>query len=438
VPTFDHQAGQKATDMRVRRVQLAAVLGFLSAPVQTDLQSEFGAPILSAASHFVVELTMHKVVSILAATLGVLANSPSGTVAAERAPVTAKGTWTNVTPSGVDLVNEMSCGNYGSITMVADPARPSDLYTQFHCQGVWKSSDYGLTWSGPINTGRGGAGASGAAGLAIARGPDGQPPILYSASIRGTGVGFWKSTDGGVSWTNYRVAPGGNRQDFYPPVVNPYDPNHLLMTGHHMSLIVQSVDGGRSWSEVPMADGMKNGGGTGSIFFIDTGRAETTTGTWLWTAEGAGGKFGTWRTSDSGRTWTYLDSNEHPHGQMQIYQPDNGGTVFMPAFNSGLGAGVLRSTDYGKTWTRVGIAMNEGVVFGTPKRVYAMWAWACGGCELDTALQSAPQPGISGWVRMSTPPEMPIGAAQTATVFDGTNYIILTANWRGGLWRFVE
>ena len=119
--------------------------------------------------------------------------------------------------------------------MVADPARSSDLFTQFNCQGVWKSVDYGLTWSGPINIGRGGAGASGAGGLAIARGPDGQPPILYSAGIRGTGLGFWKSSDGGVSWTNYRVSPARDRQDFYPPVVNPYDPNHLLMAGHHIA-----------------------------------------------------------------------------------------------------------------------------------------------------------------------------------------------------------
>jgi len=172
-----------------------------------------------------------------------------------------------------------------------------------------------------------------------------------------------------VSWTNYRVAPGGDRQDFYPPVVNPYDPNHLLMTGHHMSLIVQSMDGGRSWSAVSMADGMKHGDGTALIFFIDTGRADTTTDTWIWTAEGGGGKIGTWRTSDRGRTWTQVDSNEHPHGQMQIYQPDTRGVV---------------------------------------------------------------------WARMSTPPEMAIGPAQTATVFDGTNFIVLTANWRGGLWRFVE
>jgi hypothetical protein len=381
---------------------------------------------------------MHKIVNVFAVVLSILTNFPSAAVAAEPAPIPAGGTWTNVTPGGVDLVNMLSCENYGSITMAADPARPSDLFTQFHCQGVWKSVDYGLKWSGPINIGPGGAGASGAGGLAIARGPDRQPPILYSAGIRGTGVGFWKSTDGGVSWTNYRVAPGGDRQDFYPPVVDPYDPNHLIMTGHQMTLIVQSVDGGRSWSEVPMAAGMKQSGGTGFIFFINTGRAETTADTWIWTAEATGSKTGTWRTSDRGRTWTRVDSNEHPHGQMQIYQPDNGGLVFMPAFHSDLGAGVLRSTDYGETWTRVGIAMDQAAVFGTPNRVYAMYAWACGGCKLDPALQSASQPGISGWARMSTPPEMTIGPAQTATVFDGTNYIVLTANWRGGLWRFVE
>jgi hypothetical protein len=382
---------------------------------------------------------MHKIVNTLAVAWSIMTNFPSVTAAAEPRPVLASGIWIDVTPREVDLVNRLSCDNYGSITMVADPARPSDLFTQFHCQGVWKSVDYGLTWSGPINTGHGGAGASGAGGLAIARGPDGQPPILYSAGIRGTGVGFWKSTDGGVSWTNYRVAPGGDRQDFYPPVVNPHDPNHLLMTGHQSSLIVQSLDGGQSWSEVPIADGMRHSGGTGFIFFIDTGRAETTTDTWIWTAEATTErKIGTWRTRDRGRTWTRVDSNEHPHGQMQIYQPDNGGIVFMPGYHSDLGAGVLRSTDYGETWTRVGIAMDQAAVFGTAKRVYATYAWACGACLLDPALQSAPKPGISGWARMSTPPEMAIGPAQAATVFDGTNYIILTANWRGGLWRFVE
>lgn len=61
---------------------------------------------------------------------------------------------------------------------------------------------------------------------------------------------------------------------------------------------------------------------------------------------------------------------------MQIYQPNSGSTVFMPAFYSGLGAGVLKSTDYGQTWTRVGVALNVVVVFGTPRlRDVRMGVW---------------------------------------------------------------
>ena len=77
---------------------------------------------------------MRKIVSTLAIALSVLLNLPSAAVAAEPVVVPAHGTWTDVTPSGVDLVNMLSCENYGSITMAADPARPSDLFTQFHCR----------------------------------------------------------------------------------------------------------------------------------------------------------------------------------------------------------------------------------------------------------------------------------------------------------------
>jgi hypothetical protein len=79
---------------------------------------------------------MHKFVKTSALALSVLTNLPSITVAAEAAPVSATGTWTDVTPGGVDLVNRLPCENYGSISMVADRARPSDLFAQFHCQVV--------------------------------------------------------------------------------------------------------------------------------------------------------------------------------------------------------------------------------------------------------------------------------------------------------------
>lgn len=377
---------------------------------------------------------MCKILAVSPLVLGVLITLAASSASAN----VSRGRWVNVTPAGVNLVNELDCGNFGTATMIGDPARPSDLYTQFHCQGVWKSTDFGLTWTGPINTGRGGSGVKGAGVLAIARGPEGQPPVLYSAGIRGTGLGFWKSTDGGVSWTRHIVGTNRDSQSFNTPTVDPNNPDHLIMAGHHRSMIARSVDGGLTWSEAPVDPGMKQGGGTGTIFFINTGNPATTAQTWLWISEGTGGKVGAWRTTDAGTTWIRVDSNEHPHGQLQIYQPDTSGVLYMPGIYSALGSGVLRSTDFGQTWKHVGNRIEQAIVFGTPKKVYGMFAGACGGCILDANIQVAAVPGISGWVRVQMPAEMAIGPAQAVTVFDGTDHIIVTANWRAGLWRFVE
>ena len=92
-------------------------------------------------------------------------------------------------------------------------------------------------------------------------------PTIYESCIRGTGTGFWKSVDGGVNWTRYFVAPSGaSRQDYYPPVVDPYDENHLLMAGHEQDSLVESIDGGQHWTAVSIDGRMLQNGGTAAIF----------------------------------------------------------------------------------------------------------------------------------------------------------------------------
>ena len=349
------------------------------------------------------------------------------------------GRWVNVTPANADVTNDLDCGNFGASSMVSDPARPSNLYTHFDCQGIWKSSDFGQTWTGPINTGTGGAGANGAGGIAIGRGSSGGPPILYSAGIRGTGIGFWRSLDDGVSWTNYTIAPAASdRQDVYPASVDPYDGNHLIMTGHELNAIYQSVDGGANWTAVNINSGMNQSGGSGLIFFINTGNAMTTHDTWLWMAQGTGGLFGTWRTANGGASWTKVDNNEHSHGGGQLYQPDTSGVVYMGGVYSSRGWGVLRSADYGQTWVHVGAASGEAIVFGTPNNVYAAYGWAAGHGRVDPNFQIAPQPGTTGWIAPGAPTGMSQGPIAATVVFDGTQYVVLTANYLGGLWRYVE
>ena len=345
-----------------------------------------------------------------------------------------------MTPTTVNLTDG-DCGNYGTKTVQADPSHPGELYTIFFCQGVWKSTDFGQTWKGPLNTGTTTL-TDCAGGLTVAPVDKSTPPMVYASCIRGSSVGFWASTDGGVGWKTYNVEPampGASGQQFYPPVVDPYDNKHLLMAGHALNLLVESVDGGQTWTFVTTDPGMQLNGGTGGINFLDMGEAATTRKTWLWLASTTGGTVGTWRTTDGGRGWTRVDTNEHTNGATQIYQPDTAGVVFMAGEGSAAGAGVLRSADYGKTWAHVGLVKAETIVFGTKKSLYSMYGWGTGpGMIVDSSLETSAQPGTGTWTAPMTPTEMSQGPAQAAVISDGKNTIILVANYNAGMWRYIE
>jgi hypothetical protein len=353
-------------------------------------------------------------------------------------PPTTFGTWTNVTPAGVDLTDTL-CGNFGTQTVQVDPAHPSNIYAEFNCQGIWKSVDFGVTWSGPINTGSNGTLVSACVGgITISPASTASVPTIYQSCIRGNAIGFWKSSDGGVDWTNYTIAPTPARQDYFAPVVDPYDGNHLLMPGHEQVSLVESFDGGQNWSSVPLDSGMVQNGASAVISFINTGNSSTTRGTWLWIAQASGGAYGTWRTTNSGANWTQVDKNEY-FGSAQIYQPDNTGVVFMAGVYSALGSGALQSTDYGQTWTHVGNSNIESLVFGTSANVYAIAGAPVGINGLvDPAFEVAAQPGTGTWVPPGTPAELNQGSAQISVVNDGTHYIFVGAMYNSGIWRYVE
>ncbi len=365
----------------------------------------------------------------------------------------APGTWVDVTPTSIDLTNG-SCGNYGTKAVQVDPIRASDIYTTFNCQGIWKTTDYGQTWNGPINTGTSAAMVSDCAGaLSIARSAATADPILFLSCIRGSGVGFWKSTNGGVDWTNYSVLPAGGQatalnQQFYSPAVDPYDANHLIMAAHQTDQLVESVDGGQTWTNVTLAAGMVTGdGGTGGVNFVNTGVGATTRTTWLWLAANIGvannvGTVGTWRTADGGSTWVNVDQNEHTNGSMhsEVFQPPpyTSGVVYMAGAFSALGSGVLRSADFGKTWTHVGQATDEAVVIGTSNHVYSMYGWAAGpGAVVAPALQVGDATGTT-WTSPMTPAAMTQGPGQIAATYDGTYNIVVAGNYNAGIWRYVE
>ena len=91
-------------------------------------------------------------------------------------------------------------------------------------------------------------------------------------------LGFWRSTDGGVSWSRFTFPADGKPypQDGYSVDVDPYDGKHLLAGFHEVKGMAESNDGGQTWTSV-------SAGATGIStypFFIDGGNGAATRKTW--------------------------------------------------------------------------------------------------------------------------------------------------------------
>jgi len=309
---------------------------------------------------------------------------------------------------------------FGPGSIVGDPARPSDLYVGGSSAGLWKSTDYGFTWTLINDTlpdvPRGTV-------IAVA----GTTP----ATIWAAGYNLiYKSSDGGATFTQTPLSVS-----LYSLKVDPYDATHLVSGLHEADGIVESIDGGATWQMLG-GTGFPTGGISWYPYFIDTGSAFTTRKTWFAIAQNGASAI---MTSDGGASWTIPDGLtglQHPHGNSQLYQ--NGATLFVAGLNGPEGQGVYRSTDLGGSFRRVDSGQTpEALVWGTAKNVYAMYAWACSGCDLGTQFEIAPQPGTD-WATATVPDELVIGPNSVVVTNDGTNSVFVGLMWDQGLWRYVE
>jgi hypothetical protein len=331
------------------------------------------------------------------------------------------GLWINVTPSDMPAAVLRPTANvFGPGTIVGDPARPSDLYVGGSSAGLWKSTDYGFTWALINDTlpdvPRGTV-------IAVA----GTTPATIWAAGYNT---IYKSSDGGATFTQTPLSVS-----LYSLKVDPYDATHLVSGLHEADGIVESIDGGATW-QMTDGTGFPTGGISWYPYFIDTGSAATTRRTWFAIAQNGASAI---MTSDGGTSWTIpngLQGLQHPHGNSQLYQ--NGSTLFVAGVEGPEGQGVYRSTDLGGSFARVDSGKTpEALVWGTPKNVYAMYAWACSGCDLGTQFEIAPQPGTN-WAAASVPDELVIGPNSLVVTNDGTNSVFIGLMWDQGLWRYVE
>ncbi len=325
------------------------------------------------------------------------------------------GQWVNVTPP------DMMIPQFGPGPIVVDPKRPSDLYLGGGGDGIWKSTDYGNSWS-VINSTIGYV----PMGLIIAVAGT-TPATVWVSGYKLS----YKSIDGGET---FATIPNDLPAELYSISIDPNDDNHLISGLHEADGLVESTDGGQSWNLL-QGSNFPSGGISWYPFFIDTGSSSSTSKTWLAIAQDGGSVA---ITKDGGGSWTIpagISGLQHAHGNAQIFQ--QGANLFVPGIGGPEGDGMYRSTDRGQTFTQVASG-SLSVAWGSKDTVYAMWGWACAGCNLGASFVSAPLPAGDSWSKLSVPDALVIGANHVAVTSDGTHQIFVGTMWSTGIWRYVE
>ena len=134
------------------------------------------------------------------------------------------------------------------------PQQPNVFYVGAVDGGVWKSTDYGRTWTAIFDQ----EPTQSVGAIAVA---PSDPRIVYVASGEGLlrpdlsiGDGIYRSTDSGKTWTHLGLREG---QQIPALVVDPHDPDRLFAAvfGHPYGPskergIFRSTDGGATWQKV--------------------------------------------------------------------------------------------------------------------------------------------------------------------------------------------
>jgi len=271
------------------------------------------------------------------------------------------GTWVDISPPGV--VSTVGVG--------LSAAAPHVIYVDAYATwppsgdkaGIYKSTDRGDTWRGPIGTafyGSDGAPYTGdnpwSQGVAwtIAVDPT-TPDILYAMCAFFGPQGLWKSTDGGDTWRSLlsQAETDAMSADIYAIAIDPANHEHVLITFHsgwHFGEdagVGESKDGGETWIHHPPEGAFGKGH---YAFFLGTDDAgKPSSDAWILATQGAG----FYRTMDAGKSWTQVTSSyQMQHGAGALYRASNG-VLYMGAVNA-----LIRSEDNGKTWSNANAPSN--------------------------------------------------------------------------------
>lgn len=354
------------------------------------------------------------------------------------APATARTTesadaearWEEITPPGLLLeILADADKQYGFQTIRVAPSDPRVVYLGTTQQGVWRTSDGGMTWEKRNGVREGDPGnctddehfldTGRQAGMVI---DPTNADVVWTTNLYGCNQGVFKSTDGGATWTqmlpeSIRQINGGNVSNL---AIDESDPDHLLAgsrTAWHDGRVgfLETTDGGMTWTIHDNNPSLEEN----NVFFIDST-------TWL-----IGVLYdGFYRTTDSGQTWSKVSDVELAHGVATLIRVPNG-TLYVSGSHN-----LQRSTDDGVTWQTVaptspdeymGIVHDGEYLYASPSNT--------GHNTVDPDppyYRSRIDDGLT-WTAWTEPGVLENGPAMMA--FDPTRRILYSANWAAGVFR---
>jgi len=267
--------------------------------------------------------------------------------------------WTPISPAG------------GIFTLAVAPGASGTLYAASQAGAVYRSFDFGATWSVRGNV------PGGLVQMNSLTVDPGNRNTLYAAGSEG----LCKSRDGGASW---RFLPSGFA--VYTVAAAPSAPQSLYAVGGDFNNqpgppVQRSDDGGATWRTV---GGMSS---IGYAFAVAVDPVDSRTAYALFF------KNGLWRTSDGGDHWTrQLALSQVFFGKIVI-DPRQPKTVLVTAGPVDTGtANLWRSTDAGVTWAPASAGPPGSVgdlAFGPSGTLYVETSGATGSQLLVSSNQGA-------------------------------------------------
>ncbi len=288
--------------------------------------------------------------------------------------------------------------------------------------GLNESTDCGATWK-LVSTGENGAGLADSSLWSIAVDPVDKGTIYL---VGGYGaLSLWKSTNGGVDWTDLFPAGSEYRTHASYNFVNnvsmdPTNHLHLAVATHGTCTApydpncdAETFDGGATWKLTKAPSHWPEGGG---LFVLDQK-------SWLW-CDPFGG---IWRTGDNAVSFQKVYDGYGGNGEFTNtpYVAAADGAYYLTSVQ-----GILRSADQGKTWKQikqdgkwVGFAMSESTL-------YAADQWS-------NTFASAKLSDPATWTTFPPPDGLSMSQGAPFLAYDGDHHLLYASTWPGGLWRRV-